>query len=361
MTQSQQPPLVIEPQQVTADWLNQLFRYLDKPQEVASVRSEAIGTGQSAHSERFHLTYVAGHLGPATLVGKFPSPDPTSRATGHDHGSYLREISFYRHIAPTVDIRLPSVIYEDFNPENSDFVLLMQDLAPAIQGDQMAGCDLVTARAALSEAANLHAYRWGDPLLPTFHFLSGADGTDKITPEMVQMFWHGFQNRYAEQLSTELLDVGVGLVRNWENYSASYVGPRTVTHGDYRLDNLLIDSTGSAVQVTSVDWQTVGVGCGAADVAYFIGAGLTVPDRRTHEMALLQHYLAQLKAKGVTGYEMDQLLLDYRRYSYAGFFMAVIASMLVVQTVRGDEMFMTMASRHGQQILDLDCIETIGG
>ena len=31
-----------------------------------------------------------------------------------------------------------------------------------------------------------------------------------------------------------------------------------------------------------------------------------------------------------------------------------VASMLVVQTPRGDEMFMTMAERHGQHVLDHD-------
>jgi hypothetical protein len=36
--------------------------------------------------------------------------------------------------------------------------------------------------------------------------------------------------------------------------------------------------------------------------------------------------------------------------------MAIIASMLVEQTERGDEMFMAMANRHGQQILQLEAL-----
>ena len=39
--------------------------------------------------------------------------------------------------------------------------------------------------------------------------------------------------------------------------------------------------------------------------------------------------------------------------------MAVAASMMVVQTERGDEMFLTMARRHGAQILDLDALELL--
>jgi hypothetical protein len=33
--------------------------------------------------------------------------------------------------------------------------------------------------------------------------------------------------------------------------------------------------------------------------------------------------------------------------------MAIVASMIVVQTPRGDDMFMAMASRHAQQVIDL--------
>jgi hypothetical protein len=34
--------------------------------------------------------------------------------------------------------------------------------------------------------------------------------------------------------------------------------------------------------------------------------------------------------------------------------------MLVERTARGDDMFMTMASRHGQHILDLEAEEFLG-
>lgn len=43
-----------------------------------------------------------------------------------------------------------------------------------------------------------------------------------------------------------------------------------------------------------------------------------------------------------------------RRYAFSGFLMAVTASMMAVQTERSDEMFLTMARRHGAQIVDLD-------
>ena len=41
--------------------------------------------------------------------------------------------------------------------------------------------------------------------------------------------------------------------------------------------------------------------------------------------------------------------------------MAVVASMIVKQTPRGDEMFMAMANRHGVHAADLDSLSAVRG
>jgi len=48
---------------------------------------------------------------------------------------------------------------------------------------------------------------------------------------------------------------------------------------------------------------------------------------------------------------------QYRLFATSGYIMAIVASMLVKQTERGDAMFAAMANRHGQQMLDLNTIE----
>jgi hypothetical protein len=106
--------------------------------------------------------------------------------------------------------------------------------------------------------------------------------------------------------------------------------------------------------VAVVDWQTVGVGPGALDVSYFLGAGLSVEDRRAHEEDLVLGYHEALLGLGVEGFDRERCWKDYRAFAFAGFHMAVLASMVVERTDRGDEMFLAMAGRHGRQILDLD-------
>src|SRR5262249_47710369 len=92
----------------------------------------------------------------------------------------------------------------------------------------------------------------------------------------------------------------------------------------------------------------------AFDAAYFLGAGLDVEDRRRNESALLRRYHQALVARGVTGYGWDDLWLDYRRYAFGGFLMAIGASVMVVQTPRGDELFPTRIRRHAAQIDGLE-------
>jgi hypothetical protein len=71
-------------------------------------------------------------------------------------------------------------------------------------------------------------------------------------------------------------------------------------------------------------------------------------------------YHEALQRQGITGYPWRDCWLDYRRGAFAGFGVTVIASMLVQQTVRGDEMFVAMARRHSRHALDLGSLELLG-
>ena len=130
-----------------------------------------------------------------------------------------------------------------------------------------------------------------------------------------------------------------------------------MTHGDYRLDNMLF---GGPYPLAIVDWQTPGLGAGAADVAYFMGTGMVPEQRRIHERELVNGYHELLLSYGVTGYDAAQCWDDYRYFAFGGLIMAVIASMIVGQSERGDLMFMAMATRSAQMALDLGADEFLG-
>jgi hypothetical protein len=77
--------LVGSPEGMTAEWLTQVLRrarMLDREQ-VDSFATQTVGTGQMGLSVRYRLHYdrPAPHA-PESLICKFASHDPVSRATG---------------------------------------------------------------------------------------------------------------------------------------------------------------------------------------------------------------------------------------------------------------------------------------
>jgi len=231
----------------------------------------------------------------------------------------------------------------------------MEDLAPAQQGDQLAGCSPDEARVAVDELVKLHAPRWGDPTLTELEWLHrDPEASRLMLGGLLPMMWTGFRERYADRLGPDVHEAGTALFDHLDSYLRTDTEPWTVVHGDYRLDNLLFGGGTDGAEIAVVDWQTCAHGPGLTDVAYFIGAGLTPEDRRPVEDGLVRRYHAGLEAAGVTGYDWDRCWLDHRRGTFAGLIMAIAASMLVERTDRGDEMFLTMAHRHSRHALDLD-------
>jgi thiamine kinase-like enzyme len=87
--------------------------------------------------------------------------------------------------------------------------------------------------------------------------------------------------------------------------------PPTLVHGDLRLDNLFFDDSSAGDQVLLADWQLMGRGPAAHDVAYFLSGALDGDASAMTEEALLRHYHAELVKGGVDDYPVDRLLRDY--------------------------------------------------
>ena len=132
-------PLIDNPNDVTADWLTKVLNNAGYSGSIASFTKKNVGTGQVGQNVRFTLTFDGDRSAPDTIVGKFPSSDPESRAAGVSQLTYMREAKFYKHILPSVKIQTPTPLFVDFNEETHAFVLVMEDLAPAVQGDQITG------------------------------------------------------------------------------------------------------------------------------------------------------------------------------------------------------------------------------
>jgi len=314
-----------------------------------------IGTGQVGQNIRFELDYSEGE-GPASVVGKFASDDPVSRQTGIAVNDYLKEVLFYQQLNPGLDITTPDILFSAIDLSQPDhFVLMMEDLAPAHPGDQLAGCSADEASLALGELTGLSGPRWCDATLRELDWLAPAERRQSVPTTLWDMTFPGFLERYQSRMSSDHIDLARHLGDRFLFYSKPVTDAFTLVHIDYRLDNMMF---GGPYPLAVVDWSP-SIGSGAADAAYFMGTGLEAEDRRNCEFSLVKEYHQRLTSYGVDNYDFDTCWLDYRHSSFAGLVMAVIASMIVAQTARGDDMFMVMARRSADMALELDALKTL--
>ena len=324
------------PGAVSAEWLTGVLGL-----EVTGVEWRAIGTGQVGDSARFTLTYARPGEGPKTLAGKFAAADPTSRQTAVTHGLYAKEVAFYRELADKLAIRTPRALAAEVSADGSEFILLFEDLGPARQGNQLAGCSPADAGEAVRQLAGLHAPSWNDPDFVDRPWFAPRPGAMESLTAAYPVATGIFAERYDDQLEPELMAICHGLADASDKWFGRQVANRCLVHGDYRLDNMLFDIRGGAEPLGVLDWQTLQVGSGLTDLAYFIGAGVGT-SLLDHEDELIALYLAAMAEKGV---DLTPAAIrdDYRRGALHGVSTAVFSAAFVERTPRGDAMFLDMA------------------
>ncbi len=344
--------------QITAAWLSAALQNKGIEAKVADFGVEDVGTGQLGETKRFLLRYqgTPPRDAPRTLVGKFPSDNAVAAATGRDLGFYRSEVMFYRELAHRAAIHTPKVYVAELDANSGDFVLLLEDMAPARSGDHMQGCSVDDAGKALHEAALLHAAFWNDSELerqPWLYVPPGAQGF--YTTELLESSWDYFVANYTPQMDPQVMQVCEKFVRCHAAWNAPRAAPKCFSHNDFRVDNMLF-GTG---RICVVDWQTSAYLGSGMDVAYFLGSAFDRNTRKAVERDLLKEYLAQLHSRGVKDYDFEHLMADYRHYSFAVLVVAIAATVIVKKTERGDRLFMKMVTDGAYQAIDNDAVDAL--
>ena len=355
-------PDIRRPEAIDARWLTDVLQAGGCDAVVRSFTAKPVGTGQIGDSVRFMLEYErGGDEAPASLVGKFPAAGEESRATGVALGNYLREVRFYQRLAATALIHTPKCWFTDVDEATSEFVLIMEDLAPAEQGDQLKGVTLEQAQLVTVEAAKLHASHWGDDALDEMPFVSGSKAAppSAANPEAVRMLWEGFKARYSPHLKKDWIEAGEWLSTRFGTMAAEHDGPRCLTHNDFRPDNMMFATPAGGYPVTVLDWQSYAYGAGPTDLAYFLAGALPRDVRRAHEDELLRLYHDTLTSLGVSGYDFRDLKRHYAKGAYLLFGTAFFAAMIVTQTERGDRMFLQMLGSAADHMWDHGVIPSL--
>lgn len=325
------------------------------------VEVEPVGTGQIASTYRVRLEWTERlpHC-PIHVVVKVAGDEVDGREPERRIATFRREVGFYNQLGSKGSLPIPSCFHADAD-DQGDFTLVMSE-SPGRSGDQIIGCTERVARAFVDAAAIIHSQTWGLEMnvrdLPWLATGAKHEAEIALRNERYSKLLTGFIDRYRQRLDESCLVVAERLAGNLEVIDRQLRLRTCIVHNDYRLDNMIIDETAVEPRVIVIDWQTVGVGSGAVDVAYAIGSGLTSEDRRRHEYALIDRYVERLHDTGIDADPSD-ILHDYRLGSASGLVMAVIASQVVRRTERGDEMFAVMAERHALQIIDLGLFDLL--
>lgn len=340
------------PDAFTTAWLEHALAA--PPKSLQRFSAKPIGTGQMSLSFRIALEWSDHQQGPASVIAKCPATDPSTRAIAAALKCYTLELGWYRELTHSIDVACPQCLHLESATDDLDFVLLLEDLAPARQGDQLAGASIGQIEAALRQAARLHAPFWGDARISEFAWLQPSDSSSNMVRMLLAPLYAQFRERYASRLEPDILQMGDAFVARLDGYMNRPPAANTVQHRDFRIDNLLFSPAGDHAHV--VDWQTLGIGPGVLDVAYLIGTSIADAGvRAKEERRLLAFYTDELAALGVET-NPEELWTQYRLYAFSGFLMAVFAAMNVARTERGDEMFAVMAERPARQALHLDSL-----
>ena len=333
---------------ITSDWLTEVLSSegaIGADARIEAFERTDLGDGEGFVGDiaRLRLAYSAG-TGPATVIAKVPTAVALNRATGKSLGVYEREVRACDTLLPDVDVPRPrahAAIYDATGFEEAFLdqmikaerlpifllrvvlrkvqtdadvppcILLLEDLAEAEMGNQVAGCDPARAAIALGVLARLHAAGWGDACPPLRHWFTNGD----IVPRLFHAQYKNNRRSFERFVAARLSEHGMAHVKAIRKSGLARItrlhaeAPRTILHGDFRLDNLFFAADGSLAAI--IDWQTVNRGPGVLDVAYFIAGSLPPETPETVIDDLLRGYHDTLVTAGVQDYPFERLLADY--------------------------------------------------
>ncbi len=321
------------------------------------------GVGFMGQLGKLNLAYDVSEPGaPASLIAKFPAAAPENRAIAMYFHFYEREVSFYRQIAERVQLRTPRCYFHGFEPATGDVLLLLEDLAPAQVGDQVAGCPTEHARLAIRELARFHSEWWEAPELYALDWMPNINVEWNIAAaeQSYAQSWAAFCEFGAGYLTPRLRETGVRFGQSMRGIAGriSIGMPQTIVHGDYRLDNMFFASPAGGAEFSVIDWQIATRGGGVFDVAYFVAGSLPEDQRGAQERELVQLYHSTLIENGITGYSMEACWDDYRRsILFMLVYSVVAAGSLDMSNPRGIDLFTKISRRTLRAVEELDADE----
>lgn len=306
-------------EELSPEWLSRQLTSAETAHraEVLSFDVEVIGEGTGMLSDlyRLRLDYRERTEGPESVVAKFTTTNPTNRVVGMENAVYMREVNFYRTVAPQRLVPAPRSYACEYDTDTGQSILLLEDMAGYTDGDQVAGCSAQQAVDILDAVAPLHVRYWGCTDLAELSWVWRVDSASQIAAisGAVQMGWAPCVEKFGYAMTPELKrsgDLYANAIPALSKLLAQF--PQTVVHGDLRLDNVMYGTARAHHPIAIIDWQAVLASTATTDLAYLLTQNVIPDERDEHEADVISHYHRRLLEGGITGYSLDDCRESYR-------------------------------------------------
>lgn len=349
--------------EITAEWIADALERggIAPGSTVRSFECEPVveGTSFTSDVQRLRIEYEpAGPAGPETLIAKLPSRNEQNRAVASLFRLYEREVFFYNDLAGRSPLRTPPCHFSAVEAGGGDFALLLEDQAPMVIGDQLAGCSVDQAEAAVRELARFHAFWWAQPALAAIDWMPSWN--DPVFAPIVrgafEQAWAPFVQIFRSILPERVVRMGDSFPdRMAPILDRLSTPPRTICHGDLRADNIFFRGERGCTTLTVIDWQLSCRGRGTFDIAYLMSQSTPSALRRTSEMDILKTYHDTLRKHGVGDYDFESCWADYRLSAlYCLVYPVIVVGGLDLENQRQMETMSVVAERAATMIVDLD-------
>ena len=304
--------------EITPFWLTEALHSKGASSGASVIRrsTEAIagGKGFMNHVVRLRLHYDDDPVDlPHTVIVKLPSTDPALRMIADKLGQDRREVRFYQEAPTNGDIQIPHSYYSAIDSATGNTILLLEDVKGGRQGDSVVGCSLAEAHRCIGQLAQFQASWWNDPRLDRLDWAPLKDAEAGVYQELYAGAWESLIQKAGDGMPRGLRLLGDRLGSEIPKIKAKLTkSPRTIIHGDYRLDNCFLLADGKSQSLVVFDWEFCARSRSVYDIATFISEAFPPQQRRNEERGLLQTYHSTLACNGVSDYSFEECLSDYR-------------------------------------------------
>lgn len=344
---------------ITPDWLTAvLSRALGVDVPVNAVEVSDLGTGQMGALVRVRIDYLGQHgRGPSSVAVKLAAASPSVRTTCAAMGIYEAETYFYREVAHLLGDAVPKCYLAEIDSKATWFTIVMEDFdGRARVGDSRTDSTVDRAAQVVVQLAGLQAAMTTHPGIASRPWLDKAHSERMFASAAAAA--DSFFERFGDSLDNHHLALFDRFLPHVVDWARSWPQPQTVSHGDFRLDNLMFGVQGRAAPVIILDWQTVKLAPPVLDVAYYLSSSLPARIRDANQRDLLREYHRALTVAGVNGYSFDDCWNDFRRVSPYGMVMTALGAR-AAQTERGDAMLIAGARNFADFALSLNAVELL--